>query len=112
MSGQVFQAILPAVVGEARKATACRSADYGGVALGQVSRGGLINTPNLTTDFPFFQHHLLSVRADLLNGSRVYLEVLSSRRHSIHFLKPIPGCLGNKFAPHLTHKKTSFSSTS
>lgn len=84
----------------------------GGPALGQVSRGGLINTPNLTTDFPFFLHHLLSVRANLLNGSRVYLEAFSSRRHSIHFLKPIPGCPGNKFAPHLAHKKTSFSSTS
>lgn len=82
----------------------------GAAALGQVSRGGLINTPNLTTDFPFFLHHLLSVRANLLNGSRVYLEALSSRRHSIHFLKPIPGCLGNKFALHLTHthKKNVF----
>lgn len=74
----------------------------GSPALGQVSHRELINTPNLTTDFPFFQHHLVSVRASLLNGSGVYLEAFLQEDTLSIFLKPIPGCLRNKFARHLT----------
>lgn len=76
----------------------------GGPTPGQVSRGELINTPNLTTAFPFFLPHLLSARANLLNGAGVYLGAFSRRRHSLHFLKAVSGALRNKFAPHPAQK--------
>lgn len=95
-----------------RQLWACLSQDLqhadqrirGSTASGQVSQRQLINTPNLTTDFSFFLQHLLSVRANLLNGAGVYLEAFSSRRHSMQFLKPISDALWNKFALHLAQK--------
>lgn len=66
----------------------------GGPTRGQVSRGELINTPNLTTAFPFFLPHLLSAGANLLNGAGVYLGAFSRTRHFLHLLKAFQALSG------------------